>query len=268
MIFMKRNKNINSFVDLSDVDCNELLILDAKRAYQEEIITDNTLPFLRKGNIDESIMLIHDLGGSPDELKIMAEYIGKLGYSIYNCRLPGHGSKINYFTKFSFIDWYESLKYGYFSLKNISKKIIIIGKGIGAYLGILISMFNKVDRLILLLPQPYKGESKRNNLHNKFLHIIRGIYINYNHTEDNQHYTYEYLPKKTIKEGNKLINFLIKNIHLYNKSLPITIHPYESKNIYYFSKSQSLINELLKANTKIDTFNIELLNKFKVVKNA
>jgi len=104
--------------------------------------------------------------GSPDELRIMAEYIGKLGYSTYNCRLPGHGSKINYFTKFSFIDWYESLKYGYFSLKNISKKIIIIGKGIGAYLGILISMFNKVDRLILLLPQPYKGESKRNNLHN------------------------------------------------------------------------------------------------------
>jgi carboxylesterase len=265
---MKRNKHINSFVDLSYVDYNELLILDTKRAYQEEIITEDTLPFLRKGNIDESIMLIHDLGGSPDELRIMAEYIGKLGYSTYNCRLPGHGSKINYFTKFSFIDWYESLKYGYFSLKYISKKIIIIGKGIGAYLGILISMFNKVDRLILLLPQPNKTEAKRNNLQNKFLYRLKGIYPNYNHTEENQHYTYRYFTKKTINEGNKLINFLIKNIHLYNRSIPITIHPYKSKNIYYFSRSQFLINELLNANIKVDIFNMDFLNKFRVVKDA
>jgi len=150
---MRKNKIIDSFVDLSSVDYKELLLLDIKRAFQEDIVDTNSFPSFKEGSMNESILLIHDLGESPNELKLMAEYVGRLGYNIYVCRLPGHGSNTTYLSKFSFIDWYESLKYGYFLLKNISTSITIIGKGVGAYLGILLSMYNKVDRLNILLPE-------------------------------------------------------------------------------------------------------------------
>jgi esterase/lipase len=265
---MRKNKTIGSFVDLNGVDYKELLLLDTKRASQEEIVDANSFPFFKKGSTNESILFIHDIGESPNALRIMAEYVGRLGYYTYNCRLPGHGSKIMYLSKFSFIDWYESLKCGYFALKNISKSIIVIGKGIGAYLGILLSMYNKVDRLNLLLPELYDSNTKIKNLIYKPLHFIKSSFINHNFHEKNELTTYRVFPKRTINESNKLINFLIKNIHLYNKLTPITIHPYQSKNMSYFYKTQDFLEKLYKSDIKIDKFNMNLLNKFKVIKDV
>jgi carboxylesterase len=265
---MKKNKTIDSFVDLSRVDYKELLLLDTKRASQEEIVDANSFPFFKKGSTNESILFIHDIGETPDSLRIMAEYVGRLGYYTYNCRLPGHGSRISYLSKFSFIDWYESLKYGYFTLKNISTSITVIGKGIGAYLGILVSIFNKIDRLILLLPQLNNNDIKVKYLFNTHVNFLKRTFINYNYTEKNGSYIHKYFPRRIVNEGNKLISFLIKNTHNYNKDIPITIHTFDSRNIYYFYKGLHLLNKLKKQNIKIETFNVELLNKFKVMKNA
>lgn len=265
---MKKTKNINSYVNLSLVDYTELLILDTKRAKQEEILDEKNLPAYRKGSTNDGVLFIHDIGGSPAELNLMIDYIGKLGYTTYNCRLPGHGSKIHYFSKFTFIDWYDSLKYGYYSLRNTSKNVIIIGKGIGAYLGILLSMFNKIDRLILLLPHLNNKDNKVNHIFNTPVNLFKRTFINYNYTNENKSYTYKCFPRKIVNEGNKLIHFLIKNSHHYNKNIPITIHTFDSKNIYYFYKGLHLLDKLKRQNIKIETFNVELLNKYKVIKNA
>jgi esterase/lipase len=265
---MKKTKNINSFINLSQIHYNELLLLDIKRAKQEEIIDEKDLPAYRKGTNSEAILLVHDLGGSPAELNLMIDYINKLGYTTYNCRLPGHGSNYEYISKFTFIDWYESLKYGYYSLRNTTKNVTIIGKGIGAYLGILVSIFNKIDRLILLLPQLNNNDIKVKYLFNTPVNFLKRTFINYNYTEKNGSYIHKYFPRRIVNEGNKLISFLIKNTHNYNKDIPITIHTFDSRNIYYFYKGLHLLNKLKKQNIKIETFNVELLNKFKVMKNA
>jgi hypothetical protein len=144
----------------------------------------------------------------------------------------------------------------------------VIGKGIGAYLGILLSMYNKVDRLNLLLPELYESNTKIKNLIYRPLCFIKSSFINYNFNEKNELTSYKIFPKRIINESNKLLNFLIKNIHRYNKSIPITIHPYRSKNIRYFYKAQTLIEKLYKSDIKIDKFNMDLLNKFKVIKDV
>jgi carboxylesterase len=265
---MKKSITLGSYKDLSKINFNEFLLLDTKRAKQENIVNLKNLPSFRQGNSGDAILLIHDIGSSPADFSLMIDYILKLGYTIYNCRLPGHGTNIEYLKKFTFVDWYDSLKYGYYTLKNTSKRIIILGKGVGAYLAFLLSMYNRVDRLIFLLPQIDSKTIKFNSIIKMLLYPIKKNTVNYDYNEDNQEFTYNYLPCKVISESKSLIKFIIKNIDLYNRNIPITLHTFESKNIYLLNKTTQFLKMIKNNNIHIEMFNIDLLKKFHGENNA
>jgi len=57
----------------------------------------------------------------------LGDFLSAKGFSVYVARVVGHGSKSEYLGKLSYKDWYDSLKYGYFTLMNTCKGYISWG---------------------------------------------------------------------------------------------------------------------------------------------
>ncbi|MBC7195941.1 MAG: alpha/beta fold hydrolase [Deferribacterales bacterium] len=147
------DKNIiKPYVDLSQVNPEELFILDTKRAISEGVENKDNMPFYLKGSNDVGILLIHGFTASPFEMKALGEYLNEKGFSVYGARLPGHASSPENINKLTFMDMYEGLKYGYYVLKNTNKKVFVIGQSMGGLLAAEVAIFNKVDGLIMLSP--------------------------------------------------------------------------------------------------------------------
>lgn len=143
---------INRFVDLSGTDIEELVTLDGKRAESEGVKNPIHYPaFLKNGN-DIGVLLIHGFTATPFEMRQLGEFLNKNGITVYIARLPGHGSLPENINKLTFVDMYESLKYGYFVLKNSCKKVFVVGQSMGGLLAGEIAAFNKVDGLVMLSP--------------------------------------------------------------------------------------------------------------------
>ena len=145
-------KTFKPFNNLSKVSLDELVMLDIKRAFAEGVMHTSNLPFFKKGENGKGVLLIHGFTASPYEMSELGNYLHKYGYSVYGTRVAGHGTSPPNLNRFSFYDWYESLKYGYFSLKKTTDKIFIVGQSMGALLGLTLSLSNHCDGLILLSP--------------------------------------------------------------------------------------------------------------------
>jgi len=143
---------IKPFVDLSQVNPEELFSIDTKRAISEGVENKENMPFYLKGSNDVGVLLIHGFTASPYEMKALGEYLNERGFSVYGARLPGHASYPDHVNKLTFVDMYEGLKYGYYFLKNTNKKMFVIGQSMGGLLAAEVSIFNKVDGLVMLSP--------------------------------------------------------------------------------------------------------------------
>lgn len=161
-ITMKTPKSnmIKPFVDLSQINIEELFTLDTKRAVSEGVERKDNMPFYLKGSNGVGVLLIHGFTASPYEMRSLGEYLNERGFSVYGSRLPGHASNPENINKLTFVDMYEGLKYGYYFLKNTNKKIFVIGQSMGGLLAAEVSIFNKVDGLIMLSPA-FKIKSKK-----------------------------------------------------------------------------------------------------------
>ncbi|PMP69550.1 MAG: hypothetical protein C0187_06795 [Calditerrivibrio nitroreducens] len=143
---------LDSFPDLKDVDINELISIDKKRALSEGVLNSRNMPEFKMGDRNVGILLIHGFTASPFEMSELGEYLNRKGFTVYNVRLVGHGSKSAYLDRLSYRDWYDSLKYGYFTLKNSCKKIFLIGQSMGGLLALNVAYYNDLDGVILLSP--------------------------------------------------------------------------------------------------------------------
>lgn len=159
---------IKSFVDLSDVNYEELLILDEKRGISEGVSIEENMPFYLKGSKNVGILLIHGFTASPYEMRDLGVFLNENGFGVYGARLPGHGSDPSHINKLTFSDMYDGLKYGYFVLKNNYDKLFVIGQSMGALLALEVTAFNKVDGAVLLSPA-FKIKDKKS----VFVPIVR-----------------------------------------------------------------------------------------------
>lgn len=142
---------IKKFVDLSQTDIQELITLDRKRAESEGVKNPLHYPaYIKSG--ETGVLLIHGFTATPFEMKQLAEFLSAYGISVYIARLPGHGSLVENINKLSFVDMYESLKYGYFTLKNSCKKVFVVGQSMGGLLAGELAAFNETDGIVMLSP--------------------------------------------------------------------------------------------------------------------
>lgn len=146
-------EKLEPFVALDDVSSDELYQLDLKRSYSEGVKLDENLPLYMKGNDNSvGILLIHGFTGSPYEMHELSGYLNEFGYSTYSVRLPGSGTTPENLNEFAYADWYESLKFGYYTLKNSCNQVFVIGQSLGGLLASAVGYYNEVSGIIMLNP--------------------------------------------------------------------------------------------------------------------
>ncbi|MBW2983848.1 alpha/beta fold hydrolase [Candidatus Woesearchaeota archaeon] len=86
----------------ADTYLSSIQVLDETVTF-DRYVMDRTQPiFYNRG--PTAVLLLHGFGGSPYELKEMAEYLAQRNISVYAPLLAGHGSTIDYLSK---VTWQE-----------------------------------------------------------------------------------------------------------------------------------------------------------------
>jgi carboxylesterase len=142
---------LEPFVNLADVDDFELTDLDFKKAENEGVLLSDNYPKFTKGN-DIGVLVVHGFTGSPLEMQPAVDFLTVEGFSIYQVRIAGHGSKAENLNLTTYKDWYESARYGYFLLKRNCRKVFIMGESMGGLVALSVAAFNQTDGVIMLAP--------------------------------------------------------------------------------------------------------------------
>jgi len=154
VIYMTSTRHLYTlkpYINLAEVADTELIDLDFKRAETEGVKLEANYPkFIKRGEI--GILIIHGFTGSPLEMQSISDFLIEKGYSVYHVRIVGHGSTPENLNLTNYKDWYESARYGYFTLKRNCKKVFVMGESMGGLVAISVAGFNETDGAILLSP--------------------------------------------------------------------------------------------------------------------
>lgn len=97
--------------------------------------------FSLKGDSGDAIILIHGLTGSPNEMKFLANFFNRKGYSVICPRLAGHGASVRVLKNLKWQDFYESVRDA-MRAPEISggvNNIFVSGLSMGALLALLLA---------------------------------------------------------------------------------------------------------------------------------
>ncbi|HUT82874.1 MAG TPA: alpha/beta fold hydrolase [Candidatus Bathyarchaeia archaeon] len=163
----------------------------------ERKVRDNAGPFFNKGN-KIGIMLIHGFSSTAQEMQGLGDYLHKKkGYTTLSVLLAGHGTSPGDLAQTDMIDWYKSVREGYFFLKESCEKIILIGHSMGATLSLLLAVDKPVDAIVTLCA-PVKVEYFMQD----YLFLVADLL--------------KYFPRKKkeveIMDENNLINYRVSSL--------------------------------------------------------
>lgn len=123
-------------------------------------IFDLTKPyFFKRGPI--GVMLVHGFTSSPNDLRILGEYLAERNLSVYGVRLQGHGVHHEVLKKTSRFDWFYSLKRAADILKKEVKKVFLVGFSMGGNLSLLFSELEEGVKGLILVNTPIYTKEKR-----------------------------------------------------------------------------------------------------------
>jgi len=110
-------------------------------------------PFiLYKPEYTTGIVLSHGYKSSPSEIKELAQYLHEQGMNVYGVRLKGHGTVSEDLRDSTWEQWYDSFNRGFAAMRQVSKKLFLVGFSTGGLLAILATArkLNKVDGLVVI----------------------------------------------------------------------------------------------------------------------
>lgn len=81
-------------------------------------------------------LLIHGLGGTPVELRYVAQGLARAGYTVYCCQLAGHGRTYKELQYSTWREWYRSVEEAHDRLAECCDVIIAGGLSTGALLAL------------------------------------------------------------------------------------------------------------------------------------
>lgn len=100
------------------------------------------------------ILLIHGLGGTPAELKVVASGLRKEGFSVSCCQLAGHSGTENDLIKTGWHDWAASVDAALSELRSKCDTVLVGGLSLGAILALHAAAKHpeKISGLLLYAP--------------------------------------------------------------------------------------------------------------------
>ncbi|MGQ0673811.1 MAG: alpha/beta hydrolase [Hyphomicrobium sp.] len=100
------------------------------------------------------VLLVHSLGGSPMELRFVAQALGRQGYTVYCPLLPGMGGGTDLSALSTRSDWLDAFKAAHDELLSCCDKVIVGGMSAGCMLALRLAEErpDKVHGLIMFAP--------------------------------------------------------------------------------------------------------------------
>jgi len=121
------------------------------RAGSAVVIADNTIRF---DGSSVGVLLVHGLGGTPIEMKLIGKRISETGATVVCCQLDGHCGSAEDLLKTGWHDWYASAERALADLEKRCSTVIVGGLSMGAVLAARLAALNpeRVQGTILLAP--------------------------------------------------------------------------------------------------------------------
>ncbi len=94
--------------------------------------------FFLPGNKPIGVLLLHGFTATTVEVRPLAEYLNRQGYSVFCPLLPGHGTRPEDMIPVRWQDWYETAQNGLERLKGISN-LFVAGESMGGLLSLLLA---------------------------------------------------------------------------------------------------------------------------------
>jgi len=104
-----------------------------------EIDTLNKGELFLKGNNGCTVILVHGLTGTPNEMKFLANFLNKMGYSVICPRLVNHGEPLDILKHTKWQDFYQSVRESFIKLNETEELIFVSGLSMGALLALLLA---------------------------------------------------------------------------------------------------------------------------------
>jgi esterase/lipase/1-acyl-sn-glycerol-3-phosphate acyltransferase len=92
--------------------------------------------FYRKFRPKAGILLVHGYLAAPEEVRPLAEYLHRQGYTVLVPRLRGHGTSPEDLAHRTWEDWLQSVERGYMILANSAQDVVLGGFSMGAGLAL------------------------------------------------------------------------------------------------------------------------------------
>ena len=113
---------------MSSVDGRDVMAIEEK----DEI--DDRSMFVPGGRV--GVLLIHGLGGTPVELRFIAQGLARAGYTVYCCQLAGHCGTPEELRRSTWHEWYASVEAAHDKLKEHCDVILAGGLSMGGILAL------------------------------------------------------------------------------------------------------------------------------------
>src|SRR5947209_3831862 len=103
---------------------------------QQEPSVDGQIPdrsqFIRGGRV--GVLLVHGLGGTPIELRFIAQGLARAGHTVHCCQLAGHCGTPEELRRSTWKEWYASVEAAHDRLREHCNIIIAGGLSMGGIL--------------------------------------------------------------------------------------------------------------------------------------
>jgi len=108
-------------------------------------------PYLLPGGL-HGVLLLHGFTGMPSELRLLADALWRVGYTVLCPRLAGHATSPEDMARMSREDWCDSALDGYALLLGLTKRVSIVGHSMGALIALYLAAQKPVERVVALAP--------------------------------------------------------------------------------------------------------------------
>lgn len=103
----------------------------------ETVVTDNGLNL--PGTNGQAIILIHGLTGTPNEMRFLANFLNREGFTVFCPRLANHGAPLDILKKTKWQAFYQTVRACFLANRGKYDKIYAGGLSMGALLALLLA---------------------------------------------------------------------------------------------------------------------------------
>lgn len=121
-------------------------------------------------------LLLHGISGSPQQLKLMGEYLAAKGITTLGVRLQGHGTRVEDMHSCTYQDWIASAEDGLSRLKEHCSSVFCSGLSMGGVISMRLARLHPdALRGVITICSPYEMRS----LKFKFVPLLKYVVKNF-----------------------------------------------------------------------------------------